>query len=111
MIERSAGSSSIRWTPGVCQANLHLALTMYYVYILQSELDKNFYIGMTADLKRRYSEHQTGRVESTKHRLPMKLLCYEAYQTKEEAARREEFLKSSDGRKDIRKRVIESMII
>ena len=86
-------------------------LQMHYVYILQSERDKKFYIGMTADLKRRYSEHQAGRVESTKHRLPMKLLCYEAYQTKEEAARREEFLKSSDGRKDIKKRIIESMIL
>jgi len=89
---------------------LNWLLIMYYVYILQSELDKEFYIGRTADLKRRYSEHQTGRVDSTKHRLPMKLLCYEAYNTKEEAARREEFLKSSDGRKDIKKRIIESMI-
>ena len=83
---------------------------MHYVYILQSELDKEFYVGRTADLKRRYSEHQTGRVESTKHRRPMKLLCYEAYNTKEEAARREEFLKSSDGRKDIKKRILESII-
>ena len=40
----------------------------------------------------------------------MKLLCYEASQTKEEAFRREEFLKSSDGRKDIKKRIIESLI-
>ena len=83
---------------------------MYYVYILQSELDKEFYVGRTADLKRRYSEHSTGSVESTRHRLPMKLLCYEAYNTKEEAARREEYLKSSDGRKDIKKRIIESLI-
>ena len=89
---------------------LNWLLTMYYVYILQSEVDKEFYIGRTADLKRRYSEHQTGRVDSTKHRLPVKLLCYEAYNTKDEAARREEFLKSSDGRKDIKKRIIESMI-
>ncbi len=83
---------------------------MYYVYILQSELDKEFYVGRTSNLKRRYSEHTTGRVESTRHRLPMKLLCYEAYNTKEEAARREEYLKSSDGRKDIKKRIIESII-
>jgi putative endonuclease len=83
---------------------------MHYVYILQSELDKEFYVGRTGDLKRRYSEHLTGHVESTRHRLPMKLLCYEAYNTKEEATRREEFLKSSDGRKDIKKRIIESMI-
>ena len=83
---------------------------MHYVYILQSELDKEFYVGRTSDLKRRYSEHAAGRVESTKHRLPMKLLCYEAYNTKEEAVRREEYLKGSDGRKDIKKRIIESMI-
>jgi hypothetical protein len=38
------------------------------------------------------------------------LLCYEAYNTKEEVTRREEFLKSSDGRKDIKKRIIESII-
>lgn len=83
---------------------------MHYVYILQSERDKEFYVGRTGDLKRRYSEHQAGRVESTKNRVPLKLLCYEAYNSKEEAARREEFFKKSDGRKDIRKRVIESLI-
>ena len=44
---------------------------MYYVYILQSEPDKEFYVGQTGDLKRRYSEHQAGRVESTKNRLPL----------------------------------------
>ncbi|PKN68649.1 MAG: excinuclease ABC subunit C [Deltaproteobacteria bacterium HGW-Deltaproteobacteria-12] len=84
---------------------------MYYVYVLQSERDKEFYIGRTGDLRRRYSEHQSGRVESTKNRTPLKLLCYEAYNTKEEATRREEYLKTSDGRKDIRKRIIESMIM
>ena len=83
---------------------------MHYVYILQSEQDKEFYIGRTGDLKRRYSEHQAGRVESTKNRVPLKLLCYEAYNAKEEAARREEYLKTSDGRKDIRKRIVESLI-
>jgi putative endonuclease len=83
---------------------------MYYVYILQSERDKELYIGRTSDLRRRYAEHTAGRVDSTKHRLPLKLLCYEAYNTKEEAARREEYLKSSDGKKDIRKRIIESIL-
>ena len=83
---------------------------MHYVYILQSERDKEFYVGRTGDLKRRYSEHQAGRVESTKNRVPLRLLCYEAYNTKEEAARREEFLKTSDGRKDIKKRVVESLL-
>ena len=100
----------MRRASGECRTKSTIIDIIYYVYILQSELDKEFYVGRTGDLKRRYSEHLTGRVESTRHRLPMKLLCYEAYNTKEEAARREEYLKTSDGRKDIRKRIIESLI-
>ena len=39
----------------------------------------------------------------------MKLICYEAYLHKKEATYREKFLKSSDGRKDLRKRLKESL--
>lgn len=79
---------------------------MYYVYILISQKDKNFYVGYSEDLKRRIQNHMDGRVESTKNRLPLKLICYEAYLTKKEAMRREKYLKSSDGRKDLRKRIV-----
>ena len=82
---------------------------MYYVYILISKKDNNFYIGYSDDLRRRFKEHQEGKVKSTKHRRPLKLTCYEAYLTKNEAMRREKFLKSSDGKKDLRKRLIESL--
>ena len=78
---------------------------MYYVYILQSQKDNNFYVGMTMDINRRLSEHQRGSVISTKHRQPMDLICYEAYRYKLEAEKRELFLKSSDGKKDLRKRL------
>ena len=77
---------------------------MYYVYILISVKDGNFYIGSTGDLHRRMSEHNLGKVESTKHRQPLTLICYEAYSSKSIAHRRELFLKSSDGRKDLRRR-------
>ena len=77
---------------------------MYYVYILISEKDQKFYIGSTSDLKRRMSEHNYGKVTSTKNRLPLKLICYEAYPSKIIAQRREKYLKSSDGKKDIRRR-------
>ncbi|HHD92428.1 MAG TPA: GIY-YIG nuclease family protein [Candidatus Portnoybacteria bacterium] len=79
---------------------------MFYVYVLLSLKDKKFYIGMSADLKRRIAEHKRGKVKSTKNRLPMKLVCYEAYLTKKEAERREKYLKSSDGKKDLRKRLM-----
>ncbi|NTW46231.1 MAG: GIY-YIG nuclease family protein [Candidatus Moranbacteria bacterium] len=82
---------------------------MYYVYILRSGNDGKFYVGMTGDLKRRMDEHRSGNVESTKSRRPLMLLCYEAYTYKSEAERRERFLKTSDGKKDLRKRLRESL--
>lgn len=79
---------------------------MFYVYILRSKKDAKFYIGMTANLKRRMSEHSRGNVKATRHRKPVKLVCYEAYLTKKESEKREKYLKSSDGRKSLRKRLI-----
>ncbi|MCD4812764.1 GIY-YIG nuclease family protein [bacterium] len=83
---------------------------MYVVYILQSKKDKNFYIGMTGNIERRIKEHEEGKVESTRYRKPLKLLAYEVYMTKQEAMRREKYLKSSDGKKDKKKRIKESLI-
>jgi len=83
---------------------------MYYVYILQSLKDSNLYVGMTADLKRRVSEHKQGKVKSTKHRLPLRLICYETYIYKKEAEKREKYLKSSDGKKEIYKRLFIALI-
>ena len=82
---------------------------MFYVYILLSQKDNRFYVGMTGDLKRRMAEHQHGKVESTRQRRPLQLICYEAYIYKEEAERRERFLKTSDGKKDLKKRLKESL--
>ncbi|KKR56082.1 MAG: hypothetical protein UT94_C0048G0009 [Candidatus Uhrbacteria bacterium GW2011_GWF2_40_263] len=61
------------------------------------------YTGLTNDLKRRFSEHQAGKVKSTKHRLPVKLIGYEAYSLQSDAQRRERFLKTSEGRALFRK--------
>ena len=88
-----------------------LKSNMFYVYILLSLKDKRFYTGSTSDLRRRFLEHKRGKVKSTKNRLPIKLLCYEGYLYKKEALRREKFLKSSDGKRDLKKRLIESLSI
>ena len=63
------------------------------------------YIGSTENLKRRLKEHNARKVTSTKTRTPLILICYEAYGYKEDALKRENFLKGSDGRKDIKKRM------
>ena len=49
----------------------------YYVYVLLSEKDNQFYTGYTSDLKNRLNEHQSGKVQSTKYRLPLKLIYFE----------------------------------
>ena len=70
---------------------------MHYVYVLKSLKDTNIYLGSTNDLRRRLSEHNSGKVLSTKARRPFELRYYEAYFSQEEAKHREYSLKK-DGR-------------
>ena len=78
---------------------------MFYVYALKSLKDEKMYVGQTGNLKSRMAQHARGDVKSTRHRRPLQLICYEAYLTKEESLKREKYLKSSDGKKDLRKRI------
>ena len=71
---------------------------MYYVYVLRSIKDKKRYIGMTADITRRFHEHNSGLVKSTKNRRPLKLIHTEEFETKIEAEQRELFYKTGKGR-------------
>jgi putative endonuclease len=75
---------------------------MHYVYILYSRKDKGLYIGYTANLKRRVREHQRGLSKSTKHRSPLTLIHYEAFQEKADAKAREKYLKSGYGREQLK---------
>ena len=77
---------------------------MFYIYILLLK-NKNLYTGFTADLKKRYKQHQAGAVESTRHYHPLKLVHYEAYLLEEDARRREKFLKTSDGKLFLRRQM------
>lgn len=78
---------------------------MHYLYILQSLKDNNFYTGTTFDLKRRAKEYNAGKNFSTAPRRPFKLIYYEAYILKEDAEAREKYLKTSMGRRVIRKQL------
>ena len=78
---------------------------MKYVYVLVSEKDGKFYTGSTSDLKKRINEHLSCRVESTKNRLPIKLIYYEACIDEKDAREREKYLKSGMGKRYIRNRL------
>ncbi|MBI4036556.1 GIY-YIG nuclease family protein [Candidatus Daviesbacteria bacterium] len=76
---------------------------MYYVYILKSQKDDSLYIGYTADLKKRFKEHNDGLSISTKYKRPYRLIFYEAFTNRIDAKQREIYLKSGWGFRSIKK--------
>lgn len=79
---------------------------MYYVYVLQNQSDKSFYIGYTNNLKRRLFEHQNGKGgRTTSLKKNWKLIYFEGYLNKQDAIGRELFLKSGSGRKYLKKQL------
>jgi len=82
---------------------------MYFVYVLLSLKDDKFYIGYSKDLKRRLKEHDSGKNTSTKSRLPLKLIYYEAHLSKADAARRERYFKTTKGKSTLRQMLRESL--
>ncbi len=77
----------------------------YYLYVLQSKKDKNFYTGITSDLVKRVKEHNSGKNISTSYRIPLKLIYYEAYLLKKDALAREKYLKTTMGKRVIKKQL------
>lgn len=77
---------------------------MHYVYLLKLK-DNTIYTGRSDNLRRRIAEHRQGKVDSTKNKLPEVLMYYEAYANKKDAVRRELYLKTGDGRREIRKQL------
>ena len=78
---------------------------MYYVYIIQSKINKRLYVGSTANLKNRFTEHNQGEVKSTKPYKPWILIYYEAHRNKTLARKTELFYKTSQGRRQIKKKL------
>ncbi len=78
---------------------------MYYIYVLKSLKDRNFYTGYTNNLKERLELHNAGKVDSTKNRLPLELLYYEACVDQQDATHREKYLKTAWGKRYIRTRL------
>ena len=59
----------------------------YYVYVLVSKRDKNFYVGYAKDLKSRFEQHSKGQVSSTKDRRPLELVYCRWFDAPHEAIR------------------------
>jgi len=83
---------------------------MFYVYILKSEKDEKCYIGSTNDLRRRFKEHNNGKIFSTANRRPLILIYYEAFRSEKDARKREQALKNyGQGITNLYKRISNSL--
>ena len=71
-------------------------MKFYYVYILQL-VNKEYYVGRSDNLKRRIQEHVSGQERTTKKFLPVKLISYQAFNSRTKACRFENYLKTGSG--------------
>lgn len=70
----------------------------YYVYIVECN-DKSLYTGITDNLDLRIKEHNgelKGGAKYTRSKRPVKLVHFEAYETRSKAAKREHEIKKMD---------------
>ncbi|MFA9206597.1 MAG: GIY-YIG nuclease family protein [Burkholderiaceae bacterium] len=66
---------------------------MFYVYLIQSEVDASFYIGYTSNLELRIKQHNNGESIYSRRKKPWKLVYTEELENKTNALKREKFLK------------------
>lgn len=93
---------SLSWGGGTCLAGRRVVDIMYIVYILRS-ISKPFqYVGMTTNIERHLSEHNSGYSTTTKKYLPLKLIYTEECPDSRTARIREKYLKSGAGREHIK---------
>lgn len=76
---------------------------MYFVYVLKSKKDGNLYIGRTNNFDRRFSEHESGKVQSTKSRRPFDVLKIIEVKTEIESVFLEKELKKGYSRENLKK--------
>lgn len=77
----------------------------HYVYVLQSQKDEDLYVGYTRDLLKRLHEHNAKRNFSTAPRSSFVLIYAEACLNEEDAKRREDYLKTSQGHRFLKLRL------
>lgn len=81
-------------------------LMKYYVYLLKSMKDNNYYIGQTQNISKRFTMHNSGKVRSTKSRIPFILVGFEEHETRNASRWREYELKHDiDKKKEFIKRL------
>lgn len=76
---------------------------MVTVYIIESLVDKIWYTGMALDVSKRLDEHNNGKNRFTKGHRPWIIIYSETHPDWKSARVREKYLKSTAGKKSIKK--------
>jgi len=66
---------------------------MFYCYILYSQKIDKYYIGSTGNLEGRLQRHNTSNIGFTSTGKPWEIKCFETFETKQAAMKRELELK------------------
>jgi len=64
---------------------------MFFVYVIRSEKDGRFYVGLTSDVEQRVIQHNKGMTFSTKGFRPWKLFFFEEFES-EKKREKERFI-------------------
>ena len=80
-------------------------MKFFYVYLLRSQQDGEWYTGFSKDVILRLDDHNSGKVISTKDRRPFDLIYFEACINLKDAIAREKYLKSGMGKKYLKNRL------
>jgi putative endonuclease len=79
----------------------------FFIYVLESLKDGKKYIGYTNNFKERIKEHEKGLSFATKFRLPFRFIYFEGCLNQEDAKRRENYLKTTQGARFLGLRLIQ----
>ena len=84
--------------------------TMTYVYLTESvHFPEHHYVGITDDLKQRFTDHNAGKSPHTRKFKPWNLVAYTAFAGPLTASAFEKYLKSGSGKAFLRRHYFRSL--
>ena len=80
--------------------------SMFFAYVLKSELHDFYYKGHCHDLDKRLSQHNAGFTTSIRPYIPFRIVYFESFHSEKEAIAREKYFKSAAGRRYLKKVIV-----
>jgi predicted GIY-YIG superfamily endonuclease len=79
-----------------------------YIFLKVRITTGDMLVGYSENLKKRFRDHNKGKVQSTKHYSPFKLEAYVAVNSKQKAKNLEGYFKTGSGKAVLMKRILQS---